>query len=69
MNTFLENTEEKPIPLKSSHTTRHTCGTLLHKNGMPIVMVMEILGHSSTVMTEKYTHFNDVGILAEAVRK
>jgi integrase len=69
MNTFLESTGEKPIPLKSPHATRHTCGTLLQKNGMPIVMVMELLGHSSLAMTEKYTHFGDISVLAEAVRK
>jgi integrase len=36
---------------------------------MPIAIVMQILGHSSLAMTEVYTHFGDVGVLSEAVRK
>jgi integrase len=69
MNAFLESAGEKTVPLRSPHTTRHTTGTLWQKNGMPIVMVMELLGHSSLAMTEKYTHVGDVSVLAEAVKK
>jgi site-specific recombinase XerD len=36
---------------------------------MPIAMVMELLGHSSLAMTEHYTHFGNVSILTEAVKK
>jgi len=69
LNLYLESKGEKPIGIKSPHSTRHTFGTLRQKNGMPIAMVMELLGHSSLAMTEKYTHFGDVATLSEAVRK
>jgi len=69
MNAFLEIAGKKPVPLRSPHTTRHTTGTLWQKNGMPIAMVMELLGHSSLTMTEKYTHLGDIRVLADAVKK
>ena len=69
LNDSLAEKGEKPIPVRSPHILRHTCGTLLQKNGMPIAMVMELLGHSSLAMTEHYTHFGDVSILTEAVKK
>jgi integrase len=69
LNRHLESKGEKPIEMKSPHSTRHTFGTLRQKNGMPITMVARLLGHSSTEMTEKYTHLGDVATLSEAVRK
>jgi len=69
LNLFLESDGEKPIVMKSPHSTRHTFGTLRQKHGMPIAMVSELLGHSSTDVTDKYTHLGDVATLSEAVRK
>jgi len=69
LNLFLESKGEKPIQIKSPHSTRHTFSTLRQKSGMPVAMVAALLGHSSLAMTEKYTHFGDVATLSEAVRK
>jgi integrase len=69
LNLYLESKGEKLIGIKSPHSTRHTFGTLRQKGGMPIAMVMELLGHSSLAMTEKYTHLGDIATLSEAVRK
>lgn len=38
------------------HDGRHTTGTLLVESGVPLRVVMEILGHSSMRMTQRYTH-------------
>jgi integrase/recombinase XerC len=69
LNIFLEEKGEKPIEIKSPHSTRHTFSTLRQKSGMPVGMVAAILGHSSLAMTEKYTHFGDIDTLSDAVRK
>jgi integrase len=69
MNKYLADSGKEPIPFKSAHATRHTYSTLRQKQGMPIAMVAELLGHCSTAVTDKYTHFKDVSILSEAVRK
>jgi integrase len=36
LNDFLAEKGEKPIPVRSPHILRHTCGTLLQKNGIPM---------------------------------
>jgi integrase len=69
LNKTLKNLGAEPIKRKSPHATRHTFSTLCQKNGMPIAMVAELLGHSSTAVTDQYTHFKDTSVLAEAVRK
>ena len=69
LNKVLTNMGVEPINRKSPHATRHTFGTLCQKNGMPLAIVSELLGHSSTTMTDQYTHMSDVGILKEAVQK
>jgi len=38
------------------HDGRHTAGTLMIAQGVPIEVVQEILGHSSVVVTRGYTH-------------
>lgn len=43
----------------SVHTLRHTCATLLFKNGTDIKVIQEILGHSSVEVTKIYTHLYD----------
>jgi len=42
----------------SPHTLRHTCATHLLQAGMGIRELQEILGHSSIVTTEVYTHLS-----------
>jgi integrase len=69
LNIFLEENGEKPIEIKSPHSTRHTFSTLRQRGGMPTPMVMELLGHSSLAMTELYTHLGDIATLSEAVKE
>ena len=38
------------------HDARHTAATLLCQQGVPIRVVMEILGHSQVSLTMGYTH-------------
>jgi len=38
------------------HDARHTAATLLCQQGVPIRVVMEILGHSQVSLTMRYTH-------------
>lgn len=42
------------------HDGRHTAGTLLIESGVSPRVVMEILGHSSMRMTQRYTHVGSV---------
>jgi len=38
------------------HSLRHTCGAWLASSGVPLRVIQEILGHSSTSVTEIYSH-------------
>jgi len=40
----------------SFHSCRHTTGSWLSMQGVPLRVISEILGHSSTQVTEKYSH-------------
>jgi integrase len=40
----------------SFHSCRHTTGSWLTMQGVPLRVISEILGHSSTSVTEKYSH-------------
>jgi integrase len=69
LNKGLVSQGRKPIDGKSPHASRHSCATLWQKRGMPLAMVSALLGHSSTEVTDKYTHVKDTSILSEAVQK
>ena len=42
--------------LYSTHSLRHTSATIMHKNGVSIRALQEILGHANVTTTEMYTH-------------
>lgn len=40
------------------HDLRHSCATLLLRNGVPMSEIQKWLGHSSIRTTERYAHLN-----------
>lgn len=52
----------------TTHSLRHTVATQLYMNNVDINVIKEILGHSSIVSTEIYSHVHDIKI-KEAVEK
>ena len=44
------------IPYKKFHALRHTYATQLIKNGVDLLTVSRLLGHSSIKTTEVYAH-------------
>lgn len=42
------------VPAKGFHTYRHTFGTNLYKNGVPIVTASRLMGHDDISTTQKY---------------
>jgi integrase len=42
----------------SFHSCRHTTGSWLSMHGVPLRVISEILGHSSTQVTEMYSHLS-----------
>lgn len=46
----------------SAHKLRHTAATLMYQDGTDILVIQEILGHSSISSTEIYTHTQDKDI-------
>lgn len=47
----------------SIHTLRHTCATLMYKNGVDINTIKELLGHVRIDTTEIYTHLHDTDVM------
>lgn len=41
------------------HSLRHTCGSMLARQGVPQVVIRDILRHASVSTTERYTHGSD----------
>lgn len=52
------NSEEYTV-----HTLRHTCATLMYRNGTDIKIIKEILGHVQIETTEIYTHEYDKDVM------
>jgi integrase len=69
LNKWLKSNGEPAIKRKSSHAVRRTRATIWHKNGMPIAVISELLGHSSTDVTDRYIGLSDVSDLSAAVDK
>ena len=40
------------------HKLRHTFATLFIQSGGNVILLQKLLGHSSTAITERYTHYN-----------
>ena len=45
------------------HTLRHTCATILYRNGTDIKIIKELLGHVQIDTTEIYTHLYDGDVM------
>lgn len=49
--------EDAELPRVRLHDARHTCGTLMHLNGVPISVISAWLGHSNAAFTQQtYAH-------------
>lgn len=51
--------EEAGVPAARLHDARHTAATMLLAMGVPMRVVMEILGHSRITVTSRYQHVVD----------
>ena len=40
------------------HMLRHTLASKLHKNGVSVIMIKQIMGHTNVTTTERYIHFD-----------
>lgn len=49
---------------KSFHCFRHTAVTMLKEANVPQAVVMELIGHESTVVSQKYTHVGEDALRA-----
>jgi integrase len=48
------------VPSIRLHDARHTCGTLMHMQGVPIVVISQWLGHADPAFTMRtYVHSQD----------
>jgi integrase len=51
---------EAKVPKIRLHDARHTCGTLMHMQGVPIVVISAWLGHVDPAFTMRtYVHNQD----------
>lgn len=51
----------------SAHKLRHTCATLMLKNGVDTRVLQEVLGHSSLTTTQIYAHVESGSLRAAAM--
>lgn len=47
----------------STHSLRHTCATLLYRNGTDLKVIQTLLGHVKIDTTEIYTHLYDKDVM------
>ena len=43
----------------NTHIMRHTCASLLYRNGIDLNTIARILGNSEEVLRKTYVHFDD----------
>lgn len=68
-NMYYATLKKAGIRRLSPHTCRHTCATALSAEGVPPVIIQQILGHADFATTaNSYTHFN-IAELLKAVNK
>ena len=60
--------KSKGLPEYHPHLLRHSCGTHLHDNGVPILAISRLLGHSRLETTEIYTRVS-TGRMMDVYRK
>ncbi len=58
---------ESEVRILSPHIMRHTYSTDLQRKGVPLAIVSKILGHSSTAVTDTYTHLGGLADLRNAL--
>ena len=55
------------VPSIRLHDARHTCGTLMHMQGVPIVVISAWLGHADSAFTMRtYVHSQDEALKVAA---
>ncbi|MFC7754597.1 site-specific integrase [Tsukamurella soli] len=53
------------LPHVRLHDARHTCGTLMHLNGVPTAVIAKLLGHTDPAFTQRtYAHSQDDAVTA-----
>ncbi len=50
------------------HDMRHTCAAWLVSDGVPLMEVRDLLGHSTVIMTERYAHLAPENVRAAVAR-
>lgn len=57
------------LPVKGSHSLRHTCARIYVEKGARDEEIKELLGHRSLASSKTYTHRNDLKILKDLSKK
>ena len=57
------------VPPVRLHDARHTCGTLMHLEGVPIAVISARLGHASSAFTMATYVLSQEPALADAARR